>query len=114
MVSDDVRLTVVPGSQQILVHAMEEGLVQIIIRAGAHVGVPSCRYMRNAIETAARAGEHCIATGFCAAGEPDEILTAWTSIASPALATVAAVMGSVRTPLDLARNKPRMATGLIQ
>ena len=113
MVSEDVRLTVVPGSQQILVHAMEEGLVQIIIRAGAHVGVPSCRYMRNAIETAARAGEHCIATGHCSAGKPDKTVTDWTSIASPALATVAAVMGAVQTPLDLARNKPRMATGLI-
>jgi|GEM_PF-2911377 len=121
MIHPDVRLTLIPGSQQILLHAMEEGLIQIIIRAGGHIGIPSCRYDHDTRVAAMNNGEMCLATSLIPVideirsdtpterkGEADN---GTITFCNPSIAAVAAIMGELHTPLDLARNVRRMATG---
>jgi len=114
LVNPKVTLTVIAGSQQVLLHAMDEGLTQSIIRAGGHIGPPSSRYLLNAHLEAISEGGHLVSAGYCPgmdgnafSGGPGAV-----SFSSPPMATVASIMGEVRTPLDLARTVRRMATGL--
>lgn len=114
LVHPAVTLNVVAGSQQVLLHAMEEGLIQIIIRAGGHLGLPSSRYSLNAHRGALAEGGHLLSAAFCPGMDGNELSrgTGSVSFCSPAMATVAAIMGTIQTPLDLARNVNRMATGM--
>jgi 3-isopropylmalate/(R)-2-methylmalate dehydratase large subunit len=125
MVSADVSLVVIPGSQQILLHAMEEGLIQIIIRAGGQIGVPSCLYSCNAHAAASSSGGGFLTTGPCPActhgdkgqaasgGEGGgESSPAGPFGCNPSIAAVAAIMGMIQAPLDLARKMRRQATGM--
>ncbi len=113
MINPDVRFIVVPGSQQVLLHAMEEGLIQIIMRAGGHVGLPSCSYGKNSREASIAAGELCLTSGLCP-GEFAEVADRGGKIAfcNPVIATVSAVMGEIVAPLDLVRRLRRMSTGI--
>jgi 3-isopropylmalate/(R)-2-methylmalate dehydratase large subunit len=111
MVSADVSLVVIPGSQQIFLHAMEEGLIQIIIRAGGQIGVSSCLYSCSAHTAAAASGGRWLSTGTCPACEHDEAEGGPISC-NPSLAAVAAIMGRIQAPLDLARKMRRQATGM--
>jgi len=114
LVDPAVTLTVVPGSQQVLLHAMDEGLTQIIIRAGGHVAVPSSRYNRVAHRGAIAEGGHLLSAAFCPAMDLKELARGAGSVSfcSPAMATAASIIGAIQTPLDLARNVNRMATGM--
>jgi 3-isopropylmalate/(R)-2-methylmalate dehydratase large subunit len=136
MVNPAVTLVVIPASQRVFLHAMEEGLIQIIIRAGGQIGVPSCRFGGTAANLALAAGEHCLATGLCPtefgscaagvdpgsadlggiAGDPGpegpQKGAGRISFCNPAIAVVAAIMGRIQSPLDLARKVNRMSTGM--
>jgi len=117
LVNPNVSLVVIPGSQQILLHAMEEGLIQIIIRAGGQIGVPSCLYSCNAHAAAAASGGSGLSTGPCpacpAGGSGGEARSDSGLIScNPSMAAVAAIMGMIQAPLDLARKMRRMATGM--
>jgi len=114
LVNPAVTLNVIVGSQQVLLHAMDEGLTQIIIRAGGHVGVPSSRYNLMAHRGAIAAGGHLLSAAFCPGMNENDLSQGPGSISfsSPAMATVAAIMGMIQTPLDLARKVNRMATGM--
>lgn len=111
MVSPDVRLVVIPGSQQVLLHAMEEGLIQIFVRAGGHVGLPSCSYASNCRKAAVQAGEHCLSSGTCPGDEWDHG-KGRLSFCNPVVAAVSAVMGEIVSPLDLVKRRKRMSTGI--
>jgi len=41
-ISNDIQLLIIPASQMIYLLAMEEGLIQIFIKAGANILAPSC------------------------------------------------------------------------
>ncbi len=107
-------LVIHPGSQEVLLHAMQEGLAQIFIRAGAHIGPPSCVYSMNCHAASAAANEHCLSTGCCPGEGAGSEGGGRISCSNPNIAAVAAIMGKIETPLELARNKKRESTGMIR
>jgi len=109
-----VRIIVIPGSQQVLLHAMEEGLIQIFVRAGAHIGPPSHRYTDQCHFQGISKGEVCLSTSgrFYSAdeiGEDKEII-----YCNPEVAAVSAVLGFISDPYEMLRTVKRMPTGIIK
>lgn len=107
LVRKDVRLILVPGSQQIYLHAMEEGLIQIFLRAGAHLGLPSMRYTEQCHRQGIEAEEQCLTTSGILYPDPGILYC------NPAVAAASAVMGSVKDPYEMMRTIKRKPTGLI-
>jgi 3-isopropylmalate/(R)-2-methylmalate dehydratase large subunit len=111
-VKGNVRIVVIPGSQQVYLHAMEEGLMQIFVRSGALVGPPSSRFADQCHRMGLAPGERCISTSarFYEATEiPDgaEII-----YANPAVAVASAVLGCLAEPFEMMRTVKRKPTGL--
>ncbi len=56
------RMIVIPGSQEVVLRAMEEGLLKIFVEAGAAVCTPSCGPCIGGHMGVLAAGETCVAT----------------------------------------------------
>ena len=61
-VAEGFQLHVVPSSQEIMVAAAKEGLIEVLAEAGAFVSSPSCDYCFGRIATMA-AGQRAVSTG---------------------------------------------------
>jgi 3-isopropylmalate/(R)-2-methylmalate dehydratase large subunit len=61
-VAEGFQLHVVPTSQEIMVAAAKEGLIEVLAEAGAFVSSPSCDYCFGRIATMA-AGQRAVSTG---------------------------------------------------
>ncbi len=108
-----IRLIVIPGSQQVYLHAMEEGLMQIFLRNGAHIGPPSSRYTDQCHLSGLAPDERCLTTSgklypVGDGGAGGEIL-----YCNPAIAAASAVMGRVADPFEMMRIMKRKPTGII-
>ncbi len=57
-----VRCIVIPGTQQIYLEALREGLVEIFIKAGAVVSTPTCGPCLGGHMGILAAGERCVST----------------------------------------------------
>ncbi len=98
-VNSITRLVVYPASRSVLIEAMHEGIIQILVKAGASIGAPGC--------------------GFCigrtiALGDGEKVLStqnrnfkgrmgnnkAEIYICSPATAAVSAITGRITNPRD--------------
>ncbi|MFH2002009.1 MAG: aconitase family protein, partial [Planctomycetota bacterium] len=44
LIHHEVGIVLIPGSQQAYLHAIEEGLIQILMQSGIHIGLPSGQY----------------------------------------------------------------------
>ena len=62
-VHPDVRLVVIPGSQDVFLQAVNEGLANIFVDAGAAFTTPSCGPCLGAHMGVLAAGERCVSTG---------------------------------------------------
>lgn len=97
-VADGVRCIVIPATQQIMLQAMEQGLIQTFIEAGAAVSTPTCGPCLGGHMGVLADGERAIATtnrNFVGRMGPvsSEII-----LASPAVAAASAVAGCVAAP----------------
>ena len=97
-VAPGVRCIVIPATQQIYLQAMEEGLIQTFIAAGAAVSTPTCGPCLGGHMGVLADGERAIATtnrNFVGRMGPvsSEII-----LASPAVAAASAVTGAVTDP----------------
>ncbi len=97
-VSPDVRCIVIPGTQAILRQAIDEGLVQDMIEAGAMVTMPTCGPCLGGHCGVLASGERCVATtnrNFVGRmGDPkSEVI-----LASPAVAAASALVGRIAVP----------------
>jgi 3-isopropylmalate/(R)-2-methylmalate dehydratase large subunit len=97
-VSPDVRCIVIPGTQAILRQAIDEGLVQDMIDAGAVVTTPTCGPCLGGHCGVLAAGERCVATtnrNFVGRmGDPaSEVI-----LAGPAVAAASAITGYITVP----------------
>ena len=97
-VADGVRCIVIPATQQIMLEAMEQGLIQIFIEAGAAVSTPTCGPCLGGHMGVLADGERAVATtnrNFVGRMGPvsSEII-----LASPAVAAASAVAGCVADP----------------
>jgi 3-isopropylmalate/(R)-2-methylmalate dehydratase large subunit len=61
-VEPHVRLIVIPGSQDVYMQALEEGLIATFLRAGAAVGTPTCGPCIGGHMGVLASGERCVAT----------------------------------------------------
>ena len=93
-----VRCIILPGSQQVYLDALREGLIGIFIRAGAAVSTPTCGPCLGGHMGVLADGERCISTtnrNFVGrmGGSKSEVY-----LASPAVAAASAIMGRITSP----------------
>lgn len=100
-VADGVRTIVIPATQQIYMQAIEEGLVQTFIQAGAIVSTPTCGPCLGGYMGILAAGERAVSTtnrNFVGRmGHVDSEVY----LASPAVAAASAVTGRISQPSEL-------------
>lgn len=102
-VNPRVRCIVIPGSQQVYMQAMKEGLIETFIQAGAAVSTPTCGPCLGGHMGILAAGERCCSTtnrnfvGRMGSAESEVFL------AGPAVAAATAVVGRIASPLEISR-----------
>ena len=100
-VHPDVRLIILPATQEIFIQAMNEGLVEIFINAGGAVSTPTCGPCLGGHMGCLAEGERAIATtnrNFVGRmGHPKSEVY----LAGPAVAAASAVLGHIGGPDEL-------------
>ncbi len=100
-VAKGIRVIVIPATQAIYLQAIEEGLVQTFIKAGAIVSTPTCGPCLGGHMGILAAGEKAVATtnrNFVGRmGHVDSEIY----LASPAVAAASAITGKISCPCDL-------------
>ncbi|RHP35647.1 3-isopropylmalate dehydratase large subunit [Lachnotalea sp. AF33-28] len=100
-VAKGVRTIVIPATQKIYLQAIEEGLVQIFVEAGAVVSTPTCGPCLGGYMGILAEGERCVSTtnrNFV--GRMGHV-TSEIYLASPAVAAASAVTGRISCPCEL-------------
>ncbi len=99
----EVRLIVIPGTQEVYLEAMRRGLIEIFIRAGAAVSTPTCGPCLGGYMGVLAAGEKCISTtnrNFLGRmGSPDSEVY----LSNPAVAAASAILGRIGGPDEVAK-----------
>jgi 3-isopropylmalate/(R)-2-methylmalate dehydratase large subunit len=100
-VHKDVRLLIIPATQEVYRKALEEGLIDIFIEAEAAVSAPTCGPCLGGHMGILAAGERCVATtnrNFVGRmGHPKSEVY----LASPAVAAASAILGKIAHPDEL-------------
>ncbi len=102
-VHPDVRFIVNPGTQQVYLEALREGLLETFIEAGAVISTPNCGPCSGAHIWLLAPGERCISTtnrNFVnrMGGPGSEVY-----LSGPAVAAASAVTGTISSPEEVAR-----------
>ena len=96
-----VRLMVIPATQEIQLAAMNEGLAQIFIEAGAAFSVPTCGPCLGGHMGILAAGERAIATTNRNFIGRMGHLKSEVYLANPAIAAASAILGRIGSPEEL-------------
>jgi 3-isopropylmalate/(R)-2-methylmalate dehydratase large subunit len=100
-VHPEVRLIVIPGSQEVYLEAMRRGLIEIFVRAGGVVSPPTCGPCLGGHMGVLAAGERCISTtnrNFVGRmGSPDSEVY----LSNPAIAAASAILGRIGSPEEV-------------
>jgi 3-isopropylmalate/(R)-2-methylmalate dehydratase large subunit len=100
-VHPEVRCIIIPGTQEIYLEAMKEGLIETFVRAGAVVSTPTCGPCLGGHMGVLAAGEKAISTtnrNFVGRmGSPDSEVY----LANPAVAAASAVLGRIGGPEEV-------------
>ena len=97
-VAPNVRCIVIPGSQQVYLRAMKEGLLEIFVEAGAAVSTPTCGPCLGGYMGVLASGERSISTtnrnfvGRMGSTKSEVYL------ANPAVAAASAILGRIGSP----------------
>ncbi|HAV10155.1 MAG TPA: 3-isopropylmalate dehydratase large subunit [Dehalococcoidia bacterium] len=102
-INSRVRCIVIPGTQQVYMDALHEGLIEIFITAGAVVSTPTCGPCLGGYMGILAAGERCISTtnrNFVGrmGSTKSEIY-----LANPAVAAASAVTGRITGPEEICK-----------
>jgi 3-isopropylmalate/(R)-2-methylmalate dehydratase large subunit len=96
-----VRLIVIPGSQEVYLQAVEEGIASTLVKAGAAIGTPTCGPCIGGHTGLLASGEICLATtnrNFKGRmGHQDSRLY----LSGPAVAAASAVLGYIGSPEEI-------------
>jgi 3-isopropylmalate/(R)-2-methylmalate dehydratase large subunit len=97
-VNSHVRCIIIPGSQQVYLDALTEGIIEAFIKAGAVVSTPTCGPCLGGHMGVLAAGERCVSTtnrNFVGRmGSPRSEVY----LANPAVAAASAVAGRIVSP----------------
>ena len=97
-VHPEVRLIIIPGSQEVYLEAMRRGLIETFVRVGAAVSTPTCGPCLGGYMGVLAAGEKCISTtnrNFVGRmGSPRSEVY----LANPAIAAASAILGRIGSP----------------
>jgi len=97
-INPKVRCIVIPGTQQVYLDALKEGIIETLLNAGAAVCTPSCGPCIGGHQGVLAAGEKCVSTtnrNFVGRmGHP----TSEVYLANPAVAAASAVAGFITSP----------------
>lgn len=100
-VKKDVRAIVIPASQEIYSQALEEGLIEIFIKAGAFVCNPNCGPCLGGHMGLLAPGEVCVSSSnrnfIGRMGSPKS----YVYLASPVTVAASAVIGKITDPLEV-------------
>lgn len=100
-VHPDVRLIVIPGSQEVYLEAMRRGLIETFVRAGGAVSTPTCGPCLGGHMGVLAAGERCISTtnrnfvGRMGSTKSEVYLS------NPAIAAASAILGRIGGPEEV-------------
>ena len=100
-VAKGLRVIIIPATQKIYLQAIEEGLVQTFINAGAVVSTPTCGPCLGGYMGIFADGERCVSTtnrNFV--GRMGHV-NSEIDLASPAVAAASAVTGKISQPSDI-------------
>jgi 3-isopropylmalate/(R)-2-methylmalate dehydratase large subunit len=96
-----VRCIIIPGTQQVYLDALYEGLIEIFIRAGAAVSTPTCGPCLGGYMGVLAEGERCISTtnrNFVGRmGSPRSEVY----LSNPAVAAASAITGRITSPAEI-------------
>ncbi|OGP90005.1 MAG: 3-isopropylmalate dehydratase large subunit [Deltaproteobacteria bacterium RBG_16_48_10] len=100
-VHPDVRLIINPGTPQIYLDALREGMIETFVEAGAVISTPNCGPCSGAHVWLLAPGERCIATtnrNFVnrMGGPGSEVY-----LSGPAVAAASAITGKISSPLEV-------------
>ncbi len=97
----DLRCIILPGSQQVYLEALREGLIEDFIKAGAAVSTPTCGPCLGGHMGVLAAGERCLSTtnrNFIGRmGSPESEVY----LANPAVAAASAILGKIASPEEV-------------
>jgi len=97
----DLRCIILPGSQQVYLEALREGLIEAFIEAGAAVSTPTCGPCLGGHMGVLAAGERCLSTtnrNFVGRmGSPKSEVY----LANPAVAAASAISGGIASPEEV-------------
>ena len=100
-VHSGVRCIIIPGSQPVYLDALQEGLIETFILAGAAVSTPTCGPCLGGHMGVLAEGERCIATtnrNFVGRmGSPKSEVY----LANPAVAAASAITGRITSPDEI-------------
>ena len=100
-VSPEVRCIIIPGTQQIYLDALREGLIETFIKAGGAVSTPTCGPCLGGYMGVLAAGERCVSTtnrNFVGRmGSPQSEVY----LVNPAIAATSAVLGRITSPEEM-------------
>jgi len=101
-VSTEVRCIIIPGTQQVYLDALHEGLIETFVKAGAVVSTPTCGPCLGGYMGVLAAGERCVSTtnrNFIGRmGSPQSEVY----LANPAVAAASAILGKIASPEEIA------------
>jgi 3-isopropylmalate/(R)-2-methylmalate dehydratase large subunit len=101
-VSPEVRCIIIPGTQQVYLDALHEGLIETFIKAGAVVSTPTCGPCLGGYMGVLAAGERCVSTtnrNFVGRmGSPQSEVY----LANPVVAAASAIVGKIASPEQIA------------
>ena len=101
-VNTEVRCIIIPGTQQVYLDALHQGLIEIFIKAGAVVSTPTCGPCLGGYMGVLAAGERCVSTtnrNFIGRmGSPQSEVY----LANPAVAAASAIVGKIASPVEIA------------
>jgi 3-isopropylmalate/(R)-2-methylmalate dehydratase large subunit len=100
-INNKLRCIIIPGSQQVYLDALREGLIEIFIQAGAVVSPPTCGPCLGGHMGVLASGERCLATtnrNFVGRmGSPSSEVY----LCNPAVAAASAVLGRIGSPDEI-------------
>ncbi len=100
-VHDDVRLIVIPGTQNVYLEALKEGIIEVFIEAGAAVSTPTCGPCLGGHMGILGDGEICVSsTNRNFVGRMGHV-NSKVYLASPVVCAASAVLGRIAHPQEV-------------